>query len=78
MSLDFTPFADVLVSAQGFSIPDLKWRELLFIGALKADGDAYVRDAARPLPPFELADLFPLGVRFGASRRAGRVLVVRL
>lgn len=78
MSLDFTPFADVLRFEDGFSIPELKWRELLFIGALKPDGDAYVRDPARPLPPFEIAGLFPEEARFRVSRGQGRVLIVRL
>jgi hypothetical protein len=78
MSLDLTPFADVERLEGGFSIPELKWRELLFIGALKPDADAYVRDPARPLPPFETPDLFPAEARFRVSRGQGRVLIVRL
>jgi len=69
------PFADVERSSKGFSLPRLKWRELLFIGALKADGDGFVRDPERPLPPFRLPDLFPEGVRFHASERGDRILV---
>jgi hypothetical protein len=76
--VDQTPFADVLVSENGFSIPELKWRELLFIGALKADGGLFVRDPARPLPPFRDPDLFPCGGRFRASRVEGRVRIERL
>jgi hypothetical protein len=61
----------------GFSIPALKWRELLFVGALRSDGDAYVRDPSRPLPPFEIRGLFPEGVRFRARLREGRIHLVR-
>ena len=75
---DQEPFADVqLVAPDGFSIPDLKWRELLFIGALRPDGDAFVRDPTRPLPPFRIADLFPEGARFRALSDGQRVLVRR-
>jgi len=76
--VDLSPFADVLILEKGFSIPELKWRELLFIGALKPDGDCHVRDAGRPLPPFEIPDLFPAGARFRVSREAGRVRIERL
>ncbi len=73
------PFADVQLLPDGLSLPDLKWRELLFIGALRADGADYVRDASRPLPPFVLGDLFPEGVRFRiASREGKRVRLQRL
>jgi hypothetical protein len=75
---DQAPFEDVVVSEGGFSIPELKWRELLFIGALKPDGDHFVLDPARPLPPFRDPGLFPAGGRFLASRRAGRVRIERL
>ena len=57
------PFGDVRETARGFSIPRLKWRELLFVGALRADGDAFVRDAGRPLPAFRDETLFAEGVR---------------
>jgi hypothetical protein len=53
------PFADVVAAEGGFSIPELKWRELLFIRALVPEGDHFVRDPARPLPPFRQAGLFP-------------------
>ena len=69
------PFADVEVHDGGFSIPELKWRELVFVGALRAEGDRWVRDLSRPLPPFRIPDLFPPGVRFRAERRRARVLV---
>ena len=73
MGVDRSPFADVLLLADGFSIPELKWRELLFIGALRPDEDAYVRDPARPLPEFSLPGLFPEGQRFRAVRQGDRV-----
>jgi hypothetical protein len=72
------PFADVEPAGEGFSIPELKWRELLFVGALRADGDEFVRDPARPLPPFRIADLFPDGVRFRADRDGVRVVLRRV
>ena len=71
-----TPFADVRPHEDGFSLPELKWRELVFIGALRPDGDAYVRDPRRPMPPFAVAGLFPEGQRFRAER-AGRRVVLR-
>jgi len=73
------PFADVqLAPPDGFSIPELKWRELLFIGALRGDGDAFVRDPTRPLPAFRFPDLFPEGARFHAQSDGRRVLVRRM
>ncbi len=65
------PFADVVPVEGGFSIPELKWRELVFIGALRPEGDAFVRDPARPLPPFRREGLFPGGVRFRVERAGG-------
>jgi hypothetical protein len=69
------PFADVTRVEGGFSIPRLKWRELLFIGALREDGSRWVRDPARPLPPFRIPDLFPDGVRLRAVLEGERVLL---
>ena len=77
MAEEQQPFADVLLLADGFSLPELKWRELLFIGALRAEGDVFVRDSSRPLPAFRLPDLFPAGGRFRVERRDGRVIVRR-
>jgi hypothetical protein len=71
------PFEDVRLEGGGFSIPELKWRELLFVGALRREGETYVRDPARPLPPFRIADLFPEGIAFSAERAAGRVRLRR-
>jgi hypothetical protein len=72
---DQSPFADVVPLADGFSIPELKWRELLFIGALRPDGEAYVRDPQRPLPEFLLPGLFPEGRRFKVARKGGRMVL---
>jgi hypothetical protein len=72
---DQDPFADVVRVEGGFSIPELKWRELLFVRALVPQGDLYVRDATRPLPPFRDPGLFPEGVRFRVERAGGRVVV---
>jgi hypothetical protein len=72
------PFADVEILEDGLSIPELKWRELLFTGALRSDGDAFVRDPARPFPPFEKEGLFPEGVRFSATRDGGRIVIRRI
>jgi hypothetical protein len=69
------PFTDVVALEEGFSIPELKWRELVFVGALRAEGDRWVRDPSRPLPPFRIGGLFPLGTRFRAERRGGRVFL---
>jgi hypothetical protein len=72
------PFEDVQPAGDGFSLPELKWRELVFVGALRKDGEAYVRDPTRPLPPFRIPDLFPEGQRFGARRAGGRVVLRKL
>jgi hypothetical protein len=72
------PFADVEPVAGGFSLPELKWRELVFVRALVPDRDAWVRDPSRPLPPFQRAGLFPEGVRFRVERRGKRVAVLAL
>jgi hypothetical protein len=70
-----SPFADVRDEDGGFSLPPLKWRELLFIGAIRREGEAFVRDAARPLPPFAREGLFPENVRLSAESTGNRVLI---
>jgi hypothetical protein len=70
------PFADVVAVEGGFSIPDLKWRELVFIRALVPEGDHFVRDPSRPLPPFKQPGLFPEGAKFRIERLRGRVRVL--
>lgn len=71
------PFEDVRLIADGVSIPELKWRELLFVGALRREGEVHVRDPTRPLPPFRDPDLFPEGARFEVARVGGRVEIRR-
>lgn len=78
MSCDQKPFEDVVLTPDGFGLPALKWRELLFIGALRREDEAFVRDPARPLPPFARGDLLPEGARFAASAEGGRVWLRRL
>jgi hypothetical protein len=78
VAIDERPYEDVRPCPGGFSIPELKWRELLFVGALRPEGDAFVRDLSRPLPPFAADDLFPAGVRFRAVREGARVCLERL
>jgi hypothetical protein len=76
---ELQPFADVeLAPPDGFSIPELKWRELLFVGALRREGDYFTRDPTRPLPTFRIPDLFPEGARFRAQSDGRKVLVRRV
>jgi hypothetical protein len=75
MAEEQEPFADVEMTQEGFSIPELKWRELLFVGAVRAEGDEFVRDPSRPLPPFRVPGLFPDGVRFRVRLDGARVHV---
>jgi hypothetical protein len=73
------PFADVRPTPDGFSLPELKWRELLFVGALKRVGEVYVRDPSRPLPPFRAPGLFPDRSAFAiAAVKEGRVHLRRV
>ncbi|HYU40869.1 MAG TPA: hypothetical protein VEQ84_01835 [Vicinamibacteria bacterium] len=76
--VDERPFEDVVPTGGGFSLPELKWRELLFVGALRRDGETFVRDPSRPLPPFRAGDLFPEGERFTAMPIGRRVLLRRV
>lgn len=76
MTLDQSPFADVRRLEDGaFSLPQLKWREIVFVGAMRPDGFFYVRDPGRPLPAFAVGELFPEGVRFRAVPEGGRVVL---
>jgi len=76
---DSQPFTDVeLAPPDGFSIPELKWRELLFVGAMRREGDCFTRDPTRPLPTFRIPDLFPEGARFRAQSDGRRVLIRRV
>jgi hypothetical protein len=76
--VDERPFEDVEMAGDGFSIPELKWRELVFIGALRREGETFVRDPSRPLPPFRAGELFPEGQRFEATPTGGRVRLRRV
>ena len=44
---------------------------------LRRDGETFVRDPSRPLPPFRTGDLFPEGQRFTATPIGRRVLLRR-
>ena len=65
------PFSDVRKTPDGLSIPELKWRELVFIGAVREQGGAWQRDPSRYCPPFEMPDVLPVGVGFLISDRGG-------
>jgi hypothetical protein len=71
MAEEQVPFTDVQLEADGLWLPELKWRELLFVGALRREGESYVRDPARPLPAFAVPDLFPAGASFVVQGREG-------
>lgn len=65
-------------------LPDLKFRELIFIGALKRLDDGtdpakadVVVDETRPMPPFREEGLFPKASRFTVERRDGRAYFTR-
>lgn len=46
-----------------------KWREILFIGAMReTEGGLYVRDPSRPLPPMREPEYFAADKRFRAER----------
>jgi len=72
------PFLDIQGDRGAFSIPRRKWRELLFVGALVPDGEAYVRDPSRPLPAFRVPDLFPVGARFLVREEGEHVRIERI
>ena len=72
------PFEDVVMTGDGFSIPQLKWRELVFIGAVREQDGHFVRDPARPLPPFRRSGLFAEGERYRVSVEGTRVRLHRV
>jgi hypothetical protein len=77
--VDESPYLNVVGEARCFVLPRRKWRELLFVGAIVPSGEYFVRDPARPLPPFRDPDLFPENVRFRVRPEAGdRVRIERL
>jgi hypothetical protein len=76
--VDERPFEDVVYTRHGFSIPTLKWRELLFVGALRPQGDHFVRDLSRPLPPFRDDALFPDDAKYTVTVSASRTELRRI
>jgi hypothetical protein len=74
-------FQDIVRSdPDRFDLPDLKFRELVFIGALRKtrEDGVFERDATRPMPLFREPDLIPEGARFRVERRDGRAFFERL
>ena len=73
------PFEDVVLTDDGFSIPELKWRELVFIGAVRGEDGLglFVRDPSRPMPPFRLNGLFPEGQRYAVAVDGTRIRLRR-
>jgi hypothetical protein len=66
-------------------LPDLKFRELVFIGALRRLDDGadpakaeVVVDETRPMPPFREEGLLPPRSRFAVVRHGGRARLTRL
>jgi len=79
MAEEQIPFGDVRAVEGGFTLPELKWRELVFVGAVCREGTAWVRDPSRPMPPFEEPEPFPPGARFElVGSEGGRVRLRRL
>ncbi len=72
------PFLDIEGGTDSFKIPRRKWRELLFVGALVADGEEYMRDSSRPLPAFRILDLFPIGARFRVTEEGEHVHIEKV
>jgi hypothetical protein len=78
-------FEDVKHREAGFDLPDLKLRELLFIGALRRIDDGadpavaeVIVDPSRPMPVFREEGLFPENARFAVERRDGRAWFRRI
>jgi hypothetical protein len=69
------PYIDIEGDSGSFSITRLKWRELLFVGALVPEGEYFVRDPSRPLPSFRIPNLFPDAVKFRAREAGNRVRI---
>lgn len=79
-------FEDVKKHGGGaLDLPDLKFRELIFIGALRRLDDGsdpsradVVVDQTRPMPPFREEGLFPAGSRFSVVRSGDRAHFTRV
>ena len=68
---DRGPFHDLKpVGERGaFSVPVRKWREIVFVGAMRETDDGlYVRDPSRPLPPMREPEYFSEAKRFRIER----------
>ncbi len=67
---DCDPFQDLRRDASGaVVIPLRKWREILFVGAMRPvdGGAAFMRDPQRRLPSLRRPGALPLGRRFRAE-----------
>ena len=72
------PFEDVVLTDDGFSIPELKWRELVFIGAVREEDGLFVRDPTRPMPPFRRDGVFAEGHRYAVAAEGTRIRLRRV
>jgi hypothetical protein len=72
------PFEDVVLTDDGFSIPELKWRELVFIGAVRKENGLFVRDPSRPMPSFRRSGLFAEGERYAVAAEGSRIRLRRV
>jgi hypothetical protein len=72
------PFEDVVLTEDGFSIPELKWRELVFIGAVRQENGLFVRDPSRPMPPFRREDVLAEGERYAVAAEGSRIRLRRV
>jgi hypothetical protein len=70
-------FLDVVFAADrsSFTIPKLKWRELIFIRALRPQGGSWVRDPSRFMPAFAAGDLLPEGQCYSVVDEGERVRI---
>jgi len=63
------PFHDISGDDSGaLVLPWRKWREILFVGAMRPVDGGYVRDPERPLPPLRTPRALPLGRKFRVER----------
>ncbi len=63
------PFHDISGDDSGVLVlPLRKWREILFVGAMRPVEGGYVRDPERPLPPLRTPRALPLGRKFRVER----------
>jgi hypothetical protein len=83
--VDDTPYHNVHGDELSFRLPKRKWRELVFVGAMKRAGEAsksgtdvYVRDPTRPLPPFRRPELFAEDVSFRVEEEGDWIRLTRM